>query len=134
MKRSPRPVHDVLELCAATGERLKAAGFEVASVSMRSEAVYYRLPGREGLLRVATHSSRHPPIGLGDVLASITFRGREVVEGRFVLRGTPEGIENTIYRAVGQYMMRSASPRPKRNPYLGKRGTWESPSVAGGDP
>lgn len=122
MKKRPRPDHDVHVLCTRAAIALKRAGFVLVNVSMRSEACYYRIPGRHGLLRVASHGMRHPPSGLGDVVATPTFRPNGPAPGsesRGTLRIAEEKIDHMIALAAGQYLLRSAEPRPSR--YTGPR-------------
>jgi hypothetical protein len=54
-KRAGGNCHYALSLCDLAAKKLKAAGFHCAYTSMRSEACYYRLGNRTGLLRVAAH-------------------------------------------------------------------------------
>lgn len=121
----PRPSNEigeprsVLDLCDEAIARLRSIGFERAHVSMKSEATYWRLPGRHGLLRVATHPSKRPPIGMDAVHACVTFRGPR--RGRDVLVCSQNQIEQMLTWAIGQYVMRSFAPMPSR--YEGPK--WE---------
>lgn len=129
-KVNPTHRYDPLELCTLAGERLKKMGFSVANVSMRSEAVYYRFPGRAGLLRVSAHRVHmgHGTIGHSNTIAQITFAvGRKAYRRgeRHFIR-TAGAIDHMIWLAVGQYFERE--PKPSR--YLGKRGTWEEAKPA----
>lgn len=120
MKTRPRPDHDVHLLCTQASIDLKRAGFVLVNVSMRSEACYFRLPGRHGLLRVACHSQRHPPIGLGPVVATLTFRPDwRTGSAGGTLRINKEKIADMTALAAGQYLLRSAEPHPSR--YTGPR-------------
>lgn len=121
MKKPPLPLIPVLELADRAAKELKAAGFYHAQTSMKSEAAYYRLPGRHGLLRIACHKSKREPIGMNYVAATITFCGGK--RDRAHLHCDDMRFNNMIWTAVGQYMMRSAQPPVSR--YQGKRGTWE---------
>ena len=101
-----------LELCAEAAERLRIIGFEVSCPSMKSEAVYYRIPGRFGVLRVGVHPYKRGMAGLEEVVATITFRGGK--RDRLYLICSPEKFDNMIWMAVGQYMDRSARLRRTR--------------------
>lgn len=46
---------DALNACATATAMLRSIGFELAHVSMRSEACYYTMPGYHGAIRVAAH-------------------------------------------------------------------------------
>ncbi len=50
--------HDSLHMVNLAAEKLRSLGFEPVYVSMRSEAVYYALPGFSGVLRLATHGRK----------------------------------------------------------------------------
>lgn len=110
-----------LLLCARAVDLLKSVGFEKALVSMKSEAVYLRYPGRHGLLRVATHkySGR---IGTDSAVACLTFRGPP--KDRDSMRCGGQTFDTMVWTAVGQYMLRSALPQVSE--YKGKKGTWEN--------
>lgn len=110
-----------LDLCTWAIERLKASGFELRTVSGRSEATYFGIAGRHGLLRVATHRNGESPIGLGPVIAWLTFRGGR--DHRDVLLMTKDRFEAMLEIAIGRYWLRSSEPIESR--YRGKRGTWE---------
>jgi len=115
----------VLELCNRAAEALKAVGFERVQVSMKSEATYYRLPGRHGLLRIATHKSKRTPIGMDYVAATLTFNGGKRDRDTMIMKDSR--FEGMLWVAVGQYILRSGAPHESR--YTGKRGTWESHCV-----
>ena len=125
-RKSQNPVFNVHDLCARAHEALKAAGFERVAVSMKSEAVYFRLPGRHGLLRVATHKTKQGSIGLDAIVATLTFRGNRF-NAPEEMTCSEEGLETMLMIAVGRYIMNSAEPIRSR--YQGKRGTWEAPKV-----
>ena len=113
-RRQPHPPEarqDCLLLAARAGELLKAAGFTVATVSMQSEAVYYRLEGRHGLLRVATHAWGGAS-GLEHVCATLTFKGGKRDRGTMVC--CDQRFDLMVWMAVGQYILRSAAPRETR--------------------
>lgn len=59
-----------VEIAART---IEAAGFVREALSNLSEALYFRFPGRRGLLRVAAHACRHP----FDIVTTLTFEYRE---------------------------------------------------------
>jgi len=123
-RKQPKPPEarqNCLHLAARAAEVLKAAGFVHVCASMKSEASYYRLDGRHGLLRVATHPSKREPIGMQHVCATLTFCGAKRDRGTLVC--DEMRFNSMIWTAVGQYVMRSAAPHETR--YQGKRGTWE---------
>jgi len=115
MRKEPHPPevrHDCLHLAARAAERLKAAGFVLVCASMKSEAVYYRLEGRHGVLRIATHASRREPIGMEHVCATLTFKGGKRDRGTLVCNDSR--FDTMVWMAVGQYIMRSAAPHETR--------------------
>lgn len=106
--KDPRPDIDVLTLCQEASEWLRRAGFELAYVSMKSEACYFCWPGRTDLLRVAAHKRDNRPLGLGRVVSRLTFHassGR--VPGH--MRVSPEKVRAMIALAVGEYFMREGA-------------------------
>jgi hypothetical protein len=112
-----------LDLCTRAIERLKQTGFERVCVSAKSEAVYFRISERHGVLRVATHrngSQEH--IGLQPIVSWITFRGGRGHRDAMLM--TDDRFEGILAIAIGQYWLRSSEPREQR--YKGKRGTWEN--------
>lgn len=116
-----------LVLCQRAIDRLKATGFELACVSQKSEATYLRIPGRHGMLRIATHrNGNKEQIGMQPIAAWITFRGGR--GHRDVLLMTEDRFEGMLHKVIGQYWLRSAEPMPQR--YQGKRGTWEGAAMA----
>lgn len=118
-----RNKRNIFELCAEAGEMLKKAGFQRVHVSMRSEAVYYQLPGRYGVIRVAAHRGNKPPIGLDAIIAKITFMGNSFNDLNMI-HISEGGVLNRIAYAIGIYMINSMEPRASR--YFGKKGTWEN--------
>lgn len=102
----PKPRHDCLELAARAAEMLKAAGFVHVCTSTRSEATYYRIPGRHGVLRIATHPSKGAPYGLPPIYATLTFRGGK--RDRDVLHCDDDRFNTMVCLAVVQYFLRSA--------------------------
>ena len=127
--RKTHPVYEhpdcvpCLELCARAIERLKESGFERACVSAKSEAVYLYIPGRHGMLRIATHrNGSKEMIGLPKIVAWLTFRGGR--GHRDVLLMTDDRFDGMLVQAIGKYWLRSAEPHEAR--YKGKRGTWEN--------
>ncbi len=120
--KQPKTHHDVYQLCERASKMLKAAGFEVVDVSRRSEAVYFHLPGRHGVLRVSAHKTRCSVIGLDSVVSKLTFCGNHH-SGADILVCSDEKIESMVWAAVGHYIMKSAEPIPSN--YAGERGTWE---------
>lgn len=119
-KKASKVPHNVHGCCAYANDLLKRIGFERAYVSMKSEATYFKWPGRHGVLRVATHPSKKGAIGLDNVVAKLTFRGNGF-DAPETLRCSDGKIDSMIWIAVGQYMVNSTKERPKR--YTGPRPT-----------
>src|ERR1700677_889202 len=116
-----------LDLCTRAGERLKATGFEFVCVSGKSEATYFKIAGRHGVLRIAAHrKSSHETIGLTPIVASLTFRGGHGHRDAMLM--TDDRFNQMMVMAIGQYWLKSAEPIPMR--YAGKRGTWEDKDAA----
>jgi len=115
---------DALELVCIANDALRAAGFVVANVSMKSEATYWRLPGRHGLIRVASHRSRERNLNsMQGVLARITFRGGRSNRGQVWI--SDERLDSQIALAIGVYILRSSGyqlstyePHPTAKPRL----------------
>lgn len=95
----------------AASEMLKSAGFIYYQTSMKSEAVYYKFPGRREVLRVSSHSRNKQKTlyGLDTVATSLTINFRGC--GKRGLRVLD--IENRVAMAIGYFMLRST---------LGERG------------
>lgn len=115
-RRRPAPIIRTLDACDLAAAMLRAAGYEVAHVSLRSEATYYRLPGRAGVIRVAAHRHEKPPIGLDPVLAKITFSPHKF-SGPDHIGIREEAMRGRVYTAIGQHFVKSASPPPSK--YVG---------------
>jgi hypothetical protein len=99
-----KPSHNTLFLCSYAIEKLKACGFERAGVSLKSEATYWRLLGRDGVLRVSTHKHNGRSYGLDRIAASLTFRGN-VFDATNTLKCDVDKIESRIAHAVGAYIL-----------------------------
>jgi hypothetical protein len=88
--------------CEYAAERLKAAGFVHHYTSMKSEACYYRYPGRNCLIRIATHAGSRAPKSLPaeslPTVARITF-------GQTYNPKSWDAVDAQICRAVGRYFM-----------------------------
>lgn len=108
--KEPRSVHGC---CAYAIDLLKRIGFEKAYVSMKSEAVYFKFPGRHGVLRVATHPTKRGAIGLDNIVAKLTFRGNSYDDPE-MMRCSDEKVDSMIWLAIGQYMVNSAVERPRQ--------------------
>ena len=110
-RAAARNIYDTLELCDLASARLKEAGFVLAYSSDRSEACYYRWPGRPEVLRVAAHRFRKgwgTRGGAGDarVAAVLTFNHHQVdAPGRMKI--AEEKIESMIASAIGRYFLAS---------------------------
>ena len=89
------------EAMDVAAELLARAGFFIAWHSQISEARYYRLNGRFGTLRLATHAKR--------------TRGEKMLDGPTVVAVTfpdghkfaPHHVENHAANAVGLYLFRA---------------------------
>jgi hypothetical protein len=101
------PLPDALERAV---DLLLQAGFEFRYQSRKTEARYYGLPGREAVLRVASH--RHH--------RSSARRGLPLIAGRITLSdggcqepGHVNLSNGTLHRqvatAIGSYMLRSGA-------------------------
>jgi hypothetical protein len=96
-------------------ELVKKAGFELHTVSMRSDTCYYTHPQRRGLLlRLGTHSSKKSPIGLRNVISKATFSRKDIHHF------SEKHVRNQVMLAIGRYFIED----PKLSDYQGKRGTW----------
>ena len=87
--------------CEYATERLKLAGFVHNHTSMKSEACYYRYPGRNCLIRIATHAGSTPknlPCDSLPTVARITF-------GKTYNPKSWDAVDAQIFRAVGRYFM-----------------------------
>jgi hypothetical protein len=89
-----------LELCDNASSLLRAAGFQLFHTSLKSEACYYELPGRPGLMRVATHKSKRATHRLSGrpVCARITFSPN-------MRPRSADGFRRMVALAVGQFML-----------------------------
>lgn len=119
MKRANRI--DYLDAFHLATDMVKSAGFQFSHSSMQTETCYYCYPARHPLLlRISTHKSKKPPIGLNNVVARMTFTSNDTTHLNADL------VESRVKWAIGEYFL--ASPRPTR--YQGKRGTWEAKTPA----
>jgi hypothetical protein len=101
--KQPKPDRDTLELCAEAGEMIKRAGFVRLVTSMKTEAVYYRWPDRNDVIRVASHKGN--AFGLNRIAARITF-GNDRNESRpRTLRISDEKFEAIIAAGIGRYFL-----------------------------
>lgn len=107
-----KPRQCTLELCQRAAQMLRDAGFEHAYTSMKTEAVYYRLPGYYGLLRVAAHSKdkTNQIHGFEPIAARVTFNGGGTQPPGTLLI-SDEKVETVVAQAIGFYMMRARPPR-----------------------
>lgn len=101
---------------------VKKAGFTLHTASMRSEACYYSHPARHPLLlRVATHVSKRPPMGLqANTVARVTISPQD--RGLLDDHHAPLHVENMVAIGIGRYFLKE----PKASKYFGKKGTWEN--------
>ena len=103
---SQKPVHEVFDLIEYASQMLKKVGFEVSYVSRQSEAVYYRFPGRDGLLRLATHSKNRTPFGLNEPVSKLTFNG-DIPGNPGKTKSSLDALDNRIHAAIGKYFANS---------------------------
>ena len=106
-----KKIYDTFELMNEAVEILKRIGFEVANVSMKSEAIYLRWPGKDALVRIAVHSSKKTPLGLGYVASKIAFVGRHC-DPPGKMSFTLEKLEKVLAPAIGRYFL-NADKTPK---------------------
>jgi hypothetical protein len=97
-----KPSHDTLALADRMAALLKSAGFALRYVSMKSEACYYAWPGRNEVIRIATHRfgknhGRPRDINGQIVVAKITLCGTHLMK--------PGQI---VAAAIGQYFLAAA--------------------------
>jgi len=80
--------------------RLKEAGFVHVYSSMKSEACYYALKDRTGVIRVAAHrySTKTDKAITNPVLSCLTF-------GENCNPNTEDALDSLIEQAVGRYVM-----------------------------
>lgn len=112
----PKILITPLNACIQATNYVMAAGLEHVVDSMKSEATYWRFPGRWGVLRIATHKKGGGRNGYGNgpTISSITFHDAAAAPDGF-LRLMPNAIEWTVAQSVGLYMIRAghiASPHP----------------------
>ena len=115
--KEPKRIITVYEAADEAIAILKRAGFEFVNVSMRSEAVYYRFPGRHGVIRVATHSGGKAVPGLDRTLAKLTFLPHKLRKEPDTLVITENSLHSLVCAAIGRYMVHSNEP--KRQTYHG---------------
>lgn len=104
--REPKPVVSTLDMVHEAARLMKMAGFILHCPSRKTEACYYKLPGRTSLIRVAAHAKTKSLISR-DVVASLTFVGTHLMDtGHMRLRR--DQFEKMVHLAVGRYMIKSA--------------------------
>lgn len=115
MTRKTITASDTLELCARAADMLRSAGFELRAISRASEASYFALPGRSGLLRVAAHerdsdrtASKNAP-----VIARLTLTGSHK-DAPGTMRVSDAKFREMVARTIGFYMLRSAVSEPSK--------------------
>lgn len=103
---------DCITAHSLAGSLLKKAGFVLDSVSQTSESCYYKHPIRpDCLLRLSTHKSKGPPIGLKSVVVRVSFTVKDEMH---LL--TPTVVENRVIWAIGYYFLAD----PKESKYKPK--------------
>lgn len=120
---------NVFDACSRAGAMLIEAGFELHYQSMKTEARYYRWPGRVHTLRVAAHKSKKSPIGMPKIAARITFATTGACEEPHSVAVSDVHFEHMVATAIGIYMIRSVVA-PASN-YDGEKGSWEGAGKQG---
>lgn len=109
MAKYPKPIHELVELHARACALVRAAGFELHCISSKTEATYFRLPGRTDLLRIAYHKSHGPTLGLNRVSAKITF-GQDAPKSRpGTMRLSDGAFLRLVALRIGEYMISPTS-------------------------
>lgn len=103
--REPKPLVPTLDMVHEAVRLLKLAGLVLHCPSRKTEACYYKWPGRASLIRVAAHSKGKSIISK-DVVVSLTFKGSHL-EGPNKMRLHPHKFEMRVWQAIGQYMIKS---------------------------
>lgn len=96
------------DACRHAGEILLRAGFHLRHRSLKSEACYYNLSGRRGLLRIAAHAGRGEIIDGQPIIAKLTFAygsPREAQKQSLLL--TMDQLEVQTATAIGRFMIAS---------------------------
>lgn len=103
-------------------ELLVAAGFVLRFTSMKSEARYYSLPGKDDTIRVAVHRSDKHVVGVpGRIMAKITVTPSDGIHGI-----CHENIETRTAQAIGFYIMRTSGVLK----YKGKQRIYAEPEAS----
>jgi hypothetical protein len=99
---------DSAEACRRAGEIVLGAGFTLRHSSLKSEACYYGLPGRRGLLRIAAHAGRGEIIDGQPIIAKLTFTYASPRDAqRQSLLLTKDQLEAQTASAIGRFMIAS---------------------------
>ena len=107
------------QACAEAEDFLLKAGFVFSRASRLSEARYFKLPGRFGVLRLATHkkASRNPNLADGPTIASITFSAKAAEARGGFLKMSTNLVEWQTATAIGIYILRAPSFDPSLRRY-----------------
>ena len=99
-RRNPVLLEERLILMEHAARRLKESGFVLEYVSMKSEACYYRFPGRDGVLRMAAHrySGAMDKAVESPVTACMTF-------GPDTAMFSTVKMESLLASAIGRYFL-----------------------------
>jgi hypothetical protein len=111
---------------------LKVAGFEHRYTSMKSEACYYGLPGRDEVIRVAAHAHGHGDRATMPIICRLTFCYRSHYEAGagLPLHKSWEKVEEMVARTVGYYVLRVMGALPK-DAMTRKHEQWRAKRSAG---
>ena len=102
-----------LAVCNEAADLLKSAGFELACTSMRSEACYYKWPGRPGVIRIASHKFSGGMVGLDHVLACLTFPPYKFAKEPDHIIVSRDKVRTMVAIAIGRFFL---NPRDLSNP------------------
>lgn len=104
---------DSADACRHAGEIAQRAGFQLRHRSLKSEACYFGLPGRRGLLRIAAHAGKGEIIDGQPIIAKLTFVYASPREAqRQSLLVTMDQLEAQTASAIGRYMIASGLITP----------------------
>lgn len=98
------------EACRLAGEIACRAGFTLRHRSLKSEACYYALAGRRGLLRIAAHAASAELIDGQPIIAKLTFtydNPRAAQKQSLLL--TRDQLEASVAAAIGRFMIASGN-------------------------
>ena len=107
MLRDEKPTVYTDDLAHEAARLLRLAGFVLHCASRKTEACYYKWPGRKALIRVATHGKSKRAQISSDVVAALTFKGRHCDDPN-TMRLHSQKFELMVWQAIGRYMIKAA--------------------------